>query len=173
VDYHDPSSLLFQNISALVPSTISNPPSITKYLGVKDWYTIHYYTTCSGFFAPSTSNPSLLSTTKINTTCMLQGSGNVFSLGSTLEKEIKPSVRLLADEVASKVKSYNISPPINLWLTGISTCFVIILNLPCSFSGRWRHANSRNFVVAVVSSISSYGDSFISSPSPFPPQHSR
>jgi hypothetical protein len=114
---------------------------------------MHYFSTCSGFFAPSTSNPSLLSATKINVTCVRQGSGYIFSLGSILQRDINPSILALADEAASKVKNVDTRAWIILWYTGISTCFLTLCGLPFSFSGRRRHVNLRNFITSGVCAL--------------------
>jgi hypothetical protein len=145
-DYHDPASTLYANISALVPPDSNNPPSITQYLGVKDWYRMYYFEICSGFWAPSTSNPSLLTDNNINITCTRQVSGYVFSLSSILAMELKPGAQKLAAEVAANFKDQNTGPWSGLWYTGISNGFLALVALPYIFSGR-RGAWFRNHFI--------------------------
>jgi len=149
-DYHDLSSPLFHNISALVPSGISNPPSLTQYLGVKDWYTMHYLSNCSGFFAASTTNPSLLTATKINVTCERRGSDYTFALGATLQQDINRSIRALADEAASKAKNFSTGGPVTCLFTGLSTCFATLWSIPSTFSGRRRYVNQKVLAMTAV-----------------------
>jgi len=132
---------------------VANPPSITRYLGVKDWYAMHYLSICSGFFQPSTINPALLTSTRVNVSCTRQVSGYTFSLSSILKTQLQLSVQELAAEVAANVKDYNTSSWVSLWYTGITTCFATILILPFTFSGT-RRLNLNAFIVAGVSRLS-------------------
>jgi hypothetical protein len=135
VEYQNTSTSLHQNISTLVPSEVANPASITQYLGLKDWYTMHFFVICSGFFAPSAINPSLLTSARVNITCVRQSTGYTFSLSDILQADLKPGLRDLSKEVADNVKSYNTAPWVHLWITGISSCFLTILVLPWKFVG--------------------------------------
>jgi hypothetical protein len=118
------------------------------YLGTKDWYTMHYFSICSGFWAPSTINPSLLTSTKINVLCTRQTSGHTFSLSQILASELLPSVRSLLADVPTK--SYNTSPWSNCWYIGIADCFVACMLLPFAFSGKRRCINDKVLVQALV-----------------------
>lgn len=161
-NYHDPDSTLYANISALVPPDVTNPPSITQYLGVKDWYRMHYFTICSGFWAPSTSNPSLLTDNKINITCTRQISGYVFSLSSILTKELKPGVQKLAAEVAANFGDQNTSTWSSLWYAGIVNGFFALVVLPYLFRGKrgaWscNHFIFTSLLVSLTMFVSSSG----------------
>jgi len=131
--YHDPTSPLHSNVTSLVPSDLANPPSITRYLGAHDWYRMSYLSNCSGFFLPSPSNPSLLTSTKINISCTSQPSGYRLRPHDVIEYELLPGVKALAEDVSTKV--WDTSSWISLWYTGISNCFVTAVMLPCGFLG--------------------------------------
>jgi len=151
-DYHNPTSELGQNISDLVPSDVTNPPSITKYLGVQDWYSMHYLSVCSGFFVPSKTDSLFLTSREVNVTCNRQSSGYTFSLSHILRDELKPSVKSLAAEFEMKAKSYNTAPWINLWYAGIVFAFQELFVLPFTFSGK-RRINMYTFTLALISAL--------------------
>jgi hypothetical protein len=98
-DFLDTTSPLHDNFTAQVPTAVTNPASITKYLGVKDWYTMNFYTNCSGFFAPSSSNPSLLTRIKVDVVCTKRAGSYTFSLGQILEGDLNPAVLQLENKV--------------------------------------------------------------------------
>jgi hypothetical protein len=132
--YHNSSTAaLNANISALLPPDLTNVPSLTQYLGVKDWYSMHYLRTCSGFYAPSSSNPSLLTSTQINRTCKRQSPGYSFSVHDALQQELDPSVKAFAEDV--NTKSYSTMPWVGLWYIGIIAAGVVILLLPFTWEG--------------------------------------
>lgn len=135
-----------------MPLHVTNPPSLTKYLGAKDWYSMHYLSICSGYFVPSVSDPSLLTSRKVNMTCNRQSSGYTFSLAKLLRNELKPSVKSLADQIGARAKSYDTAPWINLWYAGIVFAFLELLVLPFTFSGE-RRINMYTFILALVSFI--------------------
>jgi hypothetical protein len=149
-EYHDTSSPLNQNISALVPSELSNPPSITKYLGVKDWYAMNFLSNCSGFFVPSAVDPSLLTSTKVNITCTSQSAGYIFYLDDILHGTLNPSVQDLASEMAFNVKNYNTGPWNGLWIAGIINSGLTFIAIPFTFSGTGR-LNGYAFLTSWVS----------------------
>ena len=121
---------------------------------------MHYLSSCSGFFEPSTSDPSQLTPNMINVTCVARPSGYTFSLGSILQQDINPSIRELADEVASKVKNVDTGPWVGVWYLGISTSGVTLVDIPFTFSGRMRNMNWWNFmwsgVVSTLLSVQSW-----------------
>jgi hypothetical protein len=149
-DYRNPSSELGKNIAALVPSDVSNPPSITQYLGVKDWYSMHYLSVCEGYWAPDPTSTGLTST-KVNITCTSQSSGYSFSLVTHVQNELDPTVQRLADEVTA-TSSYRTAPWVGFWYVGIVLAFVEILLLPLTFEGT-RRINRYTFVLSIVSLI--------------------
>ena len=135
-EYHNPNAsttALNSNINSLLPAGVTNPPSLTQYLGVKDWYAMHYLRTCSGFYAPSTSNPTLLTSTKTNITCTKQHLGYSLSVYASLQGDLKPSVQGLLQDIPAK--SYNTAPWAALWIIGIMATIVLILLLPWTFEG--------------------------------------
>jgi len=132
-DYRNLSSPLFQNISALVGSDTGHVPSITKSLGVKDWYEMHYLAVCSGFYGISTvSLPLRLTNERFGVECERQAAGYTFSLRNILEQELEPSVKSLVEDVGQE---YETKTWIGLWATGIVFCFLAIVVLPTSFNG--------------------------------------
>jgi hypothetical protein len=132
--YHNSSTAALRaNISALLPPDLTNIPSLTQYLGVKDWYSMHYLRTCSGFYAPSSSNPSLLTSTQINRTCKHQSPGYSFSVHDVLQQELDLSVKAIAEDV--NTKSYNTMPWVGLWCIGIIDAGFLILLLPYTWEG--------------------------------------
>lgn len=151
-DYHALSSELGGNINDLVPANVTNLPSLTKYLGVKDWYSMNYLSICSGYFAPSVSDPSLLTSTKLNITCTRQPSGYTFSLAKLLRNELKPSVKSLADQIGVTTKSYDTAPWISFWYAGIVFTFLELLVLPFTIGGKSR-IHMYTFILALVSFI--------------------
>lgn len=121
------------------------------YLGAKDWYTMHYFSICSGFWAPSTNNPSLLTSTKINVLCTRQAADYTFSLSQILASELLPHGRNLLADVPTK--SYSTSTWSSCWYSGITYCFIACILLPFAFSGKRRRINDKVFVLAQVWSL--------------------
>lgn len=154
-EYRHPNSLLGPEVLALIPanSNISGySPSITQYLGIKDWYTIHYLSICSGFYVPSESNPSLLTTSSVNVTCTRQRSGYTFWIADILRAGLKPSVQSLVeiDHFTIDTRSYNTAPWVNLWYAGIVFAFLEFFLLPFTFSGK-RRLNMWAFIATLIS----------------------
>lgn len=153
-EFHDSSSELGRNISALIPTDADTSVSITQYLGAKDWYTVHYLSICSGFFAPSKSDPSILTRSTVNVTCVRQSSGYTFSLAGILRDGLKPSVQSLVEGIDASTKSYHTAPWINLWYAGMVFAFLEAALLPFTFSGE-RRINMHSFFVSLVSTFHS------------------
>jgi hypothetical protein len=147
-DCHNSSSQLANNIKALVSPDAVNQVSITQYLGVKDWYSMHYLSVCDGFWAPDPSGAGLTST-KINITCTAQSSGYSFSVATRVQNDLKLSVQELANAVTAKA-SYDTSPWVSLWYVGVVIAAVETLLLPFSFKGT-RRINMYSFVLSMVS----------------------
>ena len=126
---------------SLVPTNVSNPASITRYFGVKDWYSVHFLSSSSGYYIASTENPSLLTSKRSDVACSWQAK---FSIQSTLQEEPKESIRGLASYDTSRDMG-NVAL-INVWAAGIAICLAIIILLPFEFSGRSRHMCSRFFL---------------------------
>lgn len=149
---------LSKNISSLLPPGISNPPSLTQYLGVKDWYSMHYLRTCSGFFAvSSTSSP--LTPKKINITCMNQPAGYTFILNDLLRKGLHPGVQALADEIPeSRIVT---EPFYAMWQVGQVTGILALVSIPSTWAGT-RRANGYCAVWSFVCA------SFLFQPPTFP-----
>jgi hypothetical protein len=132
-----------------VPATVTAPTSITENLGMKDWYSIHYLSTCSGSFQPSSTDPKILTSTKVNATCVRQKAGYVFKLSDILRHELHPSVVAIADEVIQT--SYYTASWFALWLVGIIAAAVeIFIFLPLTWYGT-RRLNGWSALVSVVS----------------------
>jgi hypothetical protein len=148
-DYYQSNSSLQTNVTSLIPPSVTNPTSITQYLGIKDWYSIHYLSTCSGFFQPSSENVNLLTSKKIDVVCVKQKPGYVFSISDTLRHELDPSVAAIADEVTQA--SYYTASWVALWLAGIiaATAEMFIL-LPLTWHGT-RRLNGYSTLVSFVS----------------------
>lgn len=98
-DYYQMNSTLNSNVTTLVLSTEESPTVITKYLGIHDWYSVHYLSTCSGYFARSSEDENILSSNKINITCVKKNSGYSYNIAEVLRSELHPSVIGIADEV--------------------------------------------------------------------------
>jgi hypothetical protein len=128
-----------------VPPSVTNPTVINRYLGLQDWYSIHYLSTCSGFFA---ANDEFLTSTKINVTCVKQKSGYVYAISNILRDELHPSVADIADEVTQA--SYYTAPWIALWYIGIITAIVeMFVFLPLTWYGT-RRLNGYSTLVSFV-----------------------
>ena len=117
-----------------MPSDVINPPSITQYLGAHDWYTMHYFSNCSGFFAPSTSNPALLTANKINITCKRRISGYIFKFHDVIQSQLLPGVKGLADDVSTT--QYMTGTWSSLWYAGIGNTVITAYTLPWNFAGQ-------------------------------------
>jgi hypothetical protein len=136
-EYHNSSTpALSENISSLLPPGVANPPSLTQYLGVKDWYSMHYLRTCSGFFTASSSNPSLLTAKKIRITCTTQSAGYTFILNDLLRRELHSSVQALADTIAAS--KYDTQPWYSLWQVGQVTGLAATISIPLTWAGTRR-----------------------------------
>lgn len=149
-EYHDPTSAVGRDISALIPSEVMNPASITQYIGVKDWYSLHFLSVCSGFFAPCDSDSSILTSSQVNVTCARQASGYIFSLVDILRAGLKPNVMSLADNIDAKTATCHTAPWVNLWYAGIVFIVFGIVVLPLTFSGR-RRINKYTSLLSLVS----------------------
>jgi hypothetical protein len=135
--YHNSSTpALSENISSLLPPAVTNPPSLTQYLGVKDWYSMHYLRTCSGSFAVSTSNPSLLTPGKINITCTTQSAGHTFILNDLLRQGLNPNVQVLAEDIPQS--RYNTRPWYSMWQVGQVTGISAAIAIPFTWAGTRR-----------------------------------
>jgi len=146
-DYYQSNSILHTNITALVPSSVTNPGSITQYLQIKDWYSIHYLSNCSGSFLPNSKN-NLLTSIKINIECTRRTSGYVYTLSDVLREQLDPSVISLAD-VISQV-SYYTAPWIALWYIGLITAILEMFLLPLTWLGK-RRLNGYSTLLAAIS----------------------
>jgi hypothetical protein len=152
-DYYHSNSSLQPAVEALVPSSLTNPTSITQYLGIKDWYSLHYLSTCSGSFQPSITDPSILTSNKINITCIRRNAGYIFTISSILREELHSSVVGIADEVTQA--SYYTASWIALWLIGIVAAVVeMFIYLPLTWYGT-RRLNGYSTLVSFVSFCSS------------------
>ncbi len=153
-DQYQSNFTLQPAIEALVPSSLTNPTSITQYIGIKDWYSLHYLSTCSGSFQLSTTNPNVLTSNKINITCVRRNAGYVFTISNILREELHPSVVGIADEVTQA--SYYTMSWIALWLMGIIAAFVeMFVFLPLTWYGT-RRLNGYSTVVSFVCFCSSF-----------------
>ncbi|CZR66976.1 uncharacterized protein PAC_16875 [Phialocephala subalpina] len=151
-DYYQPNSTLHSNVTSLVPSSITNPTSITQYLGIKDWYSIHYLSTCSGFFRPDPKNDNLLTSQWTNVTCTKKNSGYVFTISDILRHELHTGVAAIADEVMQT--SYYTASWIALWYIGIVLAIVeMFIFLPLTWPGT-RRLNGYSTLVSFVSYLS-------------------
>lgn len=104
---------------------------------------MHYLSNCSGFFAPSTSNTSLLSSKKINITCTRQTSGYNFTPREVVESQLKQGVRTLADDLNND--TYKTSVWVSLWYSGIGNCVLAALLLPWNFRRQANWVSSGTF----------------------------
>ena len=134
--YNSSTPALSENISSLLPPGVTHPPSLTQYIGVKDWYSMHYVRSCSGFFAVSSSNPSLLTPKKINITCTTQSAGYTFILNDLLRKGLNPSVQVLATDIPES--RYNTRPWYSMWQVGLVTGFSALIAIPFTWAGTRR-----------------------------------
>ncbi|PMD57410.1 uncharacterized protein K444DRAFT_665763 [Hyaloscypha bicolor E] len=125
--YHDPSSSLHDAVVSLIPSDVVNPPSITQYLNVKDWYIMHYFSVCSGYYIPSSSNPSVLTSSTTNITCVRRYSGYSFSLHDTITSTLSSEVIGLAEKMTAQ--RWSTRTAISAWYTGVSNVFLSFVAL--------------------------------------------
>ena len=136
-EYHNSStSELSENISSLLPPGVTHLTSLTQYLGVKDWYSMHYVRICSGFFAVSNSNPFLLAPKKINITCSTQSAGYTFILNDVLRKGLNRSVQVLANDIPGS--RYNTRPWYSMWQVGQVTGISALITIPFTWAGTRR-----------------------------------
>jgi hypothetical protein len=146
--YRDPSSPLHDAIVSLVPSDLVNPPSITRYLNVKDWYSMHFYYVCSGHYVTSSSNHSLITWSRTNVTCSRQPSGYNFSLQDTVMSALFPELKSLADGLTDR--RWKTQSASNAWYTGISNVFLCVVVLSITLAGK---AGIRGWFETVVMSF--------------------
>jgi len=147
-DYYQSNSTLHTNITALVPSFVTNPNSITQYLQIKDWYSIHYLSNCSGSFLRNSKNINLLTSIKTNIECTRRTSGYVFTLSDILRDQLDSSVVSLADEITQV--SYYTAPWIALWSIGLITATLELFLLPLTWLGK-RRLNGYSTLLAAIS----------------------
>lgn len=110
---------------------------------------MHYLRNCSGFFAPSTSNPSMLTYNKVNITCTRQFSGYPFSPHDVIQDTLLPSVKGIADTV--NIATYPTATSSSLWYAGIGNLAVVAFELPWTFTGTRQWLNFWIWWNAVVS----------------------
>jgi len=154
--YHDPTSPFYDALVTLVPSNIVSPPSITQYLNAKDWYNMHYFSVCSGYYVPSSSNPSLLTSSKTNITCSRQSSGYNFSLQDTVLSTLRSEVKDLADGLTDR--RWTTQSASSAWYTGISHVFLCVVVLSFTVAGKggwWRETIVMSFISWVCFFVSS------------------
>lgn len=150
-EFYQVNSTLHSNVTALVPSSITNPTSITQFLGIQDWYSIHYFSTCSGSFARSSENGGVQTSQKTNITCVKQTSGYSFTISDILRKELHPSVAAIADDV-TQAKQYT-APWIILWYIGLISAIVEIFTfLPLTWCGT-RRLNGYSTILCFISEL--------------------
>lgn len=131
--YNSSTPALSENISSLLPPGVTHPASLTQYLGVKDWYSMHYLRNCSGFFAISSRNSSLLTSKKTNITCTTQAAGYTFILNDLLREELNPSVQALANDIPEA--RYNTRPWYSVWQVGQVTGIMAVFAIPFTWAG--------------------------------------
>ncbi|KAH8773325.1 hypothetical protein BGZ57DRAFT_1005308 [Hyaloscypha finlandica] len=125
--YHDHTSSLHDAVASLIPSDVANPPSITQYLNVKDWYSMHYFSVCSGYYIPSSSNPPVLSSSTTNITCVRRHSGYSFLLHDTIASTLPSEVIGLAEKMTAQ--RWSTMTAISAWYTGVSNVFLSFVAL--------------------------------------------
>lgn len=137
------------NISALIPASVTTPVSITQYLGIADWYSIHYLATCQGYFTvdPTTD---LLTSTKNNITCVVQDFGYTFSLLDTVSAELKPSVKGVISDIPSNFAKEETKLGAVFLTLGIILAGIEFVVLALTIRGVL-HINIHSFIIAVVS----------------------
>jgi hypothetical protein len=104
---------------------------------------MHYLSNCSGFFAPSTSNRSLLSSNKINITCTRQISSYTFTPREVVASQLKQSVKALAGGLNND--TYKTGVWVSLWYSGIGNCVLTSLLLPWNFKRQANWVSSGTF----------------------------
>lgn len=105
-------------------------------------------------FSASTTNPSVLTSNKINITCVRRNAGYVFTISNILREELHPNVVGIADEVTQA--SYYTVSWIALWLIGIVAAVEeMFIFLPLTWYGT-RRLNGYSTLVSFVCSCSSY-----------------
>jgi len=110
---------------------------------------MHYLSICSGSFQLSSADPNLLTSKKIDSTCVRKNAGYIFTISDILRRELHASVVGIADEVTQA--SYYTAPWIALWLTGIIAAFLeLLIFLPLTWHGT-RRLNGYSFLTALIS----------------------
>jgi hypothetical protein len=134
-DYLETNSTLNLNVTALVPPTVTDPASVSQYLGIKDWYSIHYLSTCSGYWERNADG--LVNSKRVNITCVPQSSGYSYKISDVLRQGLHPSVLGIADEV-TQATEYT-APWIALLYVGLILAILeMFVVLPLAWSGKMR-----------------------------------
>jgi hypothetical protein len=133
---HYPADLAAR-IKGLVPQEAQNGASVTRYLGIPDWYSLYHFYTCRGWYAVDPVS-GLLTDTKTSSFCERRPQSYVFTLRDTLAAELHPAVVELADDLPSDLRSLNAKVPAAFLIIGIIfTAFNLVI-LPQAVSGRIR-----------------------------------
>jgi hypothetical protein len=135
----------------LLPNETHNFPSITRYLGIKDWYSWSYLSVCSGHYALSKEDPALLSTSVSDITCSNQKLGYTFSLGDILRENIDATAEGILDRLPDNLtsKNYETQNWAGLWIISIVTAFFNFFLIPFAWSGKHRI----NLYIAFISLV--------------------
>lgn len=121
---------------------------MTQYLGIADWYSVHYLSTCRGYFTVDTGT-GLLTSTKTNVTCTDEAFGYVFSLKDTVASQLEASVKGLASDIPSGLPSFDTRPPVALLLVGIILVAFEFILLVLTSRGRFQ-LNLYTFILSLV-----------------------
>lgn len=149
---------------------------MTRYLGIADWYSLHYLATCQGYFGVDTSS-GLLTSDKVNVTCVEQGLGYTFSLLDTVSPQLNPSVAGVTSDIPADLPPFETKPEAALLTLGIIWSGVEIALLVLTIRGIL-HLNISSFIVSSVlqpphHSPFRHGGSSSTSPTPHPPVENR
>jgi uncharacterized membrane protein YozB (DUF420 family) len=148
---HYPADLAAR-IKGLVPQEAQNGASVTRYLGIPDWYSLYHFYTCRGWYAVDPVS-GLLTDTKTSSFCERRPQSYVFTLRDTLAAELHPTVVELADDLPSGLRSLNAKVPTAFLIIGIIfTAFNLVI-LPQAVTGRIR-INRLALLVSCVPMVS-------------------
>jgi hypothetical protein len=108
---------------------------------------MHYFSVCSGYYIPSSSNHSVLSSSTTNITCVRRYSGYNFSLHDTVASTLPSEVISLAEKMTAQ--RWSTMTAINAWYTGVSNVFLSFVALSFTL-WRGREGWSETIIMSLV-----------------------
>lgn len=128
-------SELAQHIRNLVPANLKSPVSITKYLGLHDWYTVTYFWLCQGAYrvAIDKEGHPVRTNTMLTSSCRFRplARNHTFSLRDEVQSGLNPAVSGLLDNIPST--NFDVDATAWIWMSGFICVALIVILLPLAF----------------------------------------